>query len=110
MYDIFLKEAYLWRQGINGEKLRPLTVHQLFPFFNLGLIVAQLPSDDLHPTSNFFLQAGFVRTFGATLAASGPLDATEVIGFVERARLLQRFRTGGLLFGRDSPGFSWGVL
>lgn len=101
-------ERLIRRQnGVDEERLCRLAGHQLSTFFNLGLIVAELPGDDLHPTSDFLFQTGLALTFGATLAAGGPLDTAEVIG---RARLLIRFRAGGLLFGCDSLGFGWGVL
>ena len=78
-------------------------MHQLFSFFDLGLVVTELPRDDLHATGDPFLQAGLALSFGTTFATTGPLNASEIFGLVERAGGLNRLGTGG-------PGFGWEVL
>ena len=64
--------------------LRTLAMHQLFAFFNFGLVVTKFSRDDFHSTSNLFLQTGLTLTFSAALAAARPFDATRsVLGLVE---------------------------
>jgi hypothetical protein len=65
-----------------ARMLRGLAVNQLFALFDFGLIVTELAGDDLHSTGDFLFQTGLVLTINASLAAGGPLDATEVIGLV----------------------------
>lgn len=77
-------------------------MHQLFPFLDLGLVVAELSRDDLHPTCDLFLQAGLTLTVSATLATAGPFDAGEVLGFVGRAGRLAGLGDSGLGVERDS--------
>jgi len=77
-------------------------VHQLFSFFDLGLVVTELSRNDLHPAGDLFLQAGLVLTFDATLATAGPLDASEALGLIRHTAKLTRLGTGVLGFGPDS--------
>ena len=83
-------------------------MHQLFPFLDLGLVVTELPRDDLHSTGDLFLQAGLMLTFNTTLATTGPFDVGEVLGFVGYAGGLARLGGGGPSLGCD--GICWKVL
>jgi hypothetical protein len=91
-YGIRLLSSLLLQKSIRGDfadgtallqrekGLCPLAVHQLFSFFDLGLVVANLPGDDFHATGDSLLKCSLGRTFGATLATGGPLDIISGIG------------------------------
>ena len=89
-------------------KLCPLAVHQLFSFFDLGLVVSKLSRDDLHSTRNLFLQARLTLSFGAALATARPFNAGEVLRLVRYTAELTRLRTSGLRFG--CSGLGWEIL
>lgn len=76
-------------------------MHQLFAFFNLGLIVTKFSRDDFHPTGNLFLQTGLTLTFSATLAAARPFGTGRVLGLVEGAGGFIGLGGGGLGFRCD---------
>ena len=82
-------------------------VHQLFSFFDLGLVVTELPRDDLHSAGDPFPQAGLTLAFSAILATAGPLNVHDILGLVGRAEGLARLRTDGLGFGCD--GLIWEI-
>jgi len=88
--------------------LRQLTVHQLFSFFDLGLVVTELSRNDLHSAGDLLLQTSLMLTFGAALATARPLDTGEILGLIKRTARLTRLGTGSLGFGRD--GLVWVVL
>lgn len=77
-------------------------MHQLFTFFNLGLVVTKFSGDDFHSTGNLFLQTGLTLAFSATLAAARPVDASRVLGLVEGPGGFIR-PGGGLNFRCDVP-------
>lgn len=87
------------------EGLRRLTVHQLFPFFDLGLVVTKLSGDDLHSTGDLFPQASLALNFSATLATTGPFDARKAFGLVKCTGGLVRFGGGDLRFGSGGLRF-----
>ena len=85
-----------------------MTVHQLFSFLDLGLVMTELPRNNLHTAGDLFLQAGLTLPFSTTLTTTRSLDAGDVPGLVERTAGLNGLRTSGPRFVRD--GLVWEIL